>query len=374
MRVVLRIAFALAVLLFTGAPGISAAQPQRIRWVRSLTHDPAGIPVAPVQRATPTIADGVVYAGIRDGQIWALDATDGRTLWRKTLGGAIEADPIVDRGSVYAATITGGVMRLDRRSGNRMWYYFAGYEVQGRMALAEGRLVFATTNNQVVALRATDGTWQWQYAGGDDPDMSVRGISGVIVAEGRVYAGQSNGVLVSLEAATGKSVWVTPAGEASVRFVDVDSRPLLTDEHVCAVVFGHALRCLRRSDGSIVWSVRVSAQQAPALVAGTFYLPGLDGWLRSFDARTGQPVWQTRISPSGAPLNTPVEILGRLVVTDTDGIVVVVNPEAGRIEWEYRGAVSGTYAPTGVADRDFFVLTNLGNLFRFSPVRWGGRP
>jgi polyvinyl alcohol dehydrogenase (cytochrome) len=51
-----------------------------------------------------TVANGVVYGGSMahtGNQMYALDARDGRILWRFEAGGSVVAGPAVVRGTVY---------------------------------------------------------------------------------------------------------------------------------------------------------------------------------------------------------------------------------------------------------------------------------
>ena len=57
-----------------------------------------------VMRSDPAVADGVVYFGAGDGNLYALDAADGSKLGVFSTGSAIEGSPAVADGRVYVGS------------------------------------------------------------------------------------------------------------------------------------------------------------------------------------------------------------------------------------------------------------------------------
>jgi len=51
--------------------------------------------------SSPAVADGVVYMGSDDGNLYALNATTGALLWKYTTGGWVASTPAVANGVVY---------------------------------------------------------------------------------------------------------------------------------------------------------------------------------------------------------------------------------------------------------------------------------
>jgi len=48
--------------------------------------------------SSPVMANGVVYVGSYDGNVYALNARTGALLWKYTTGGAVESSPAVANG------------------------------------------------------------------------------------------------------------------------------------------------------------------------------------------------------------------------------------------------------------------------------------
>jgi outer membrane protein assembly factor BamB len=63
--------------------------------------------------SSPTVADGVVYVGSRDGHLYAFDLYDGVELWRFETEHAVDSNPSVVGGTVYVADNGGNVYAIE---------------------------------------------------------------------------------------------------------------------------------------------------------------------------------------------------------------------------------------------------------------------
>ena len=57
--------------------------------------------------SSPTVANGVVYVGSLDGNIYGLNASTGDSLWSYTTGDFVESSPTVVNGTVYVGSLDG---------------------------------------------------------------------------------------------------------------------------------------------------------------------------------------------------------------------------------------------------------------------------
>jgi outer membrane protein assembly factor BamB len=65
--------------------------------------------------------DGVAYIGSEQGDLYALTASNGRLLWRYTVGIPFSRRPAVTAEDVYIVAARQGMRRLDRRTGLPLW-------------------------------------------------------------------------------------------------------------------------------------------------------------------------------------------------------------------------------------------------------------
>jgi outer membrane protein assembly factor BamB len=178
------------------------------RWLWQARHPlPTGISLlgesAPaagmVLRPGDTPLD-LVFTGHADGQVTALDATDGHEVWSTTVGMGedfldVDADLQYDAGTLYVAAFHGGVRALDPLSGETLWT--SAVEGVNRMALTARALVLAGPR-QVVAVSRSDGKVRWRFS------FPSGNASTPVVHRGRVLVSSDRGAVYVLSFSDGR--------------------------------------------------------------------------------------------------------------------------------------------------------------------------
>ena len=140
--------------------------------------------ISDVISGAPAVANGVVYVGSKDTNMYALDAKTGSSLWHYNAGGAIYSSPQVVNGVLYAgvassvSTVTnnlkintsvdststsGSIIALDATTGSLRWRHPLDKYI-GSPLVVNGNVVYVGTNNNFVyALSATGGSQVWSY-------------------------------------------------------------------------------------------------------------------------------------------------------------------------------------------------------------------
>ena len=102
---------------------------------------------------SPAFLDGVVYAGSSDAQfVQAIDAASGKELWRTTTG-TTWSSPAVAGDLVLAGDGAGRLHALDRKSGKLLWNFRAGSTVHSSPSLSQDLVFVGSTDGGVYALR-----------------------------------------------------------------------------------------------------------------------------------------------------------------------------------------------------------------------------
>ena len=76
--------------------------------------------------SSPAVANGVVYVGSFDDNVYALAARTGALLWNYTTGNYVESSPTVVNGVVYIGSDDDSVYALNAASGALLWKYTTG--------------------------------------------------------------------------------------------------------------------------------------------------------------------------------------------------------------------------------------------------------
>jgi len=135
--------------------------------------------------SSPIHKDGVIYFGSDDGNVYAVDAADGRQLWKRRTGGPIAATPALAGDLVYVGSYDGNFYALEAKSGATRWKFATGGERRFEAKNLHGML----PKNQTIA---------------DPFDVF---LSSPVVAGGSVFFGSGDGNVYSLDAASGALNW-----------------------------------------------------------------------------------------------------------------------------------------------------------------------
>jgi len=165
---------------------------------------------------SPTVGGNSVYVGLGSGTLfWALNLVDGHMLWSFDTGDRITSTALLAGDTVYVATWHGNIFALNRANGNKRWSYSLNANqnqtvvdgVGGSMALANGHLYVGDYRGSVLSLDAAKGLVLWRYATG------AQILATPIVAAGRVYVGSSDGYFYALDTHSGRPAWRYQTGE-----------------------------------------------------------------------------------------------------------------------------------------------------------------
>jgi outer membrane protein assembly factor BamB len=73
--------------------------------------------------SSPAVANGVVYIGSDDNNVYALSASTGVKLWSYATGSSVFSSPAVANGVVYIGSDDGNVYSLNASTGAQLWSY-----------------------------------------------------------------------------------------------------------------------------------------------------------------------------------------------------------------------------------------------------------
>jgi outer membrane protein assembly factor BamB len=263
-----------------------------------------------VFRASPTISDGVVYASDQSN-IYAIDAADGSEVWSVSTGSNNVRSLTVSDGTVYVAADYEGIYALDTADGSQEWKYSDGNSLTDA-TLADGSVYYGNTNNNLVAVDASDGSQRWSYTTG----ASVE--SAPTYSDGTVYVGSNDANLYAVDASGGSEQWSFSTG------LDIKSAPTVADGTVYVGSNDDTLYAVDASSGSEEWSYAAgnNFESGPTYASGTIYIGNDDNNLYAVDASDGSEQWS--YSTGDAVSSSPTVADGTVYVGSIDNSVYAV--------------------------------------------------
>lgn len=265
--------------------------------------------------ASPTIADGTLYIGSDDHNLYAIDARSGRLLWKFAANAGIRSTAAVSGGSVFFLSLDGNLYSLDTRSGKLQWKFATAGESRNHApglyglspalepmpdpwdfflsspAVAEGTVYFGSGDRHVYALSAQTGALRWKFLAGDVVHSSPA------LAGGLLCIGAWDGVLYALDARTGALRWKFAGLTDATHFMQgIPGSPAIAGH---TVVFGsrdNFIYALDARTGSQLWrqpNHNSWVIASPAILNGTVYITTSDSMLfRALDLKTGAPLFE----------------------------------------------------------------------------------
>lgn len=290
--------------------------------------------------SSPTVADGRVYVGSHDKNVYCLNARTGRLIWKFSTNERIKSSPAVAGGRVYVGPDDGYVYCLDAYNGSLIWLAYAGGPIQVNFGAApalrssptvvDGKVYVGSLDKKVYCLNAADGRVLWTY--------ETKGYitSSPAVADGAVYIvaeEPSAGALYKLNAADGSFIWKRelPYETILTGGTDMHASPTVAAGMVFASSNVKDYYGINAETGNVEWTYRTATAGefiicTPVYNAGKLFI--VDHFsIVCIEAKTGSAVWSTYlgeelyVSPSYAD--------GKLYVVTDQRSVYVLNATNG---------------------------------------------
>ncbi len=206
--------------------------------------------------ASPSLANGVLYAGSGDGYVYALQPQSGRVLWKAKTGGRIRSAPAIADGTAYVGSYDGKLYAFDTKNGSLRWRFSTqgaslnsaeyGYDrrsIQSSPSVGDGAVYFGAKDGSLYAVEQRTGALRWRRTGNVYWYMSAPAFDRHIV-----FTGNSDGRFIqALDTRTGAIVWQFNAG--------------------------------------------INVFASPSIAAGVVYTGAWDGQFHALDERTGKELW-----------------------------------------------------------------------------------
>ena len=282
----------------------------------------------------PVQADGTIYVGSDDHNVYAINGTTGRLRWKYSTGGSVFSRPVVARGIVYAGSDDHNVYAINRITGRLRWESTTGGPISSSPAVARGIVYIGSDDHYIYALRAGNGHIRWRYA----TDGQV--FSSPIVAGGTVYI-SSYDKLYALNAATSRVRWTSPIDDPKTEYSPrhaVLSRPGLADGVVYVGSDDHKIYAFNAATGQLRWTHTTAGpvESSPAVADGIVYVGSDDHKIYALNAATGQLRWTH--TTAGPVESSPAVADGIVYVGSDDHKIYALNAATGQLRWTHTTA------------------------------------
>jgi len=152
----------------------------------------------------------IVYFGSGDGNVYALNAKNGQTIWSCKTNGIIHTSPALSNGTIYIGSWDKYFYAIDSKNGKIKWKFRTKEDtamhllegIQSSATVADGIVYFGSRDGHFYALNAQSGQLIWKYDASNSWILTTAAFS-----KNTIYIGTSDTYkIVALDAKTGEEI------------------------------------------------------------------------------------------------------------------------------------------------------------------------
>jgi serine/threonine protein kinase len=282
-------------------------------------------------RGAPAVANGSVFVGAYDNNLYALNAASGEFQWKYPTDGGIVSRPLVYENNVYFGSEDHRLHVLTAHSGRVNWTYFAEGPIRSSPLVAAGHVFIGSDDGYLHAVNTFTGRPAWRM----DAAAPVR--SSPVVHLENVFFGNENGDFFCIDF-RGAVKWRFKAKRA------ISSSPVIAQNIILFSSVDATLYALDAKTGWVVWRARLGKPSisSPCLADQSVFVGAIDGVLSCFDISSAKEMW--RFSAENQITGSATIYKDSLYFGSVDGWVYCLEYRTGRLRWKFKtqGPITGT--------------------------------
>jgi outer membrane protein assembly factor BamB len=351
-------------------PGTSLGTDLTLAWQTV----PFGIGNYSASKSSPAVDVDRIFVGVDDGELLALDRTDGMVIWRfqthryqvelattdsQHLG--IHGSPAFDDQHVYIGDYSGYLYAVDKRSGTLVWENQLGGSI-GASPVVLGGFVFVAVeypdpDGRVFVLRAATGEVMWATPSlGHFPHASVS----LAPSRGLMFVGANNGNLYCFDYVRRQLVWTYPTGGA------IKSTAAVAGDTVYVTSWDSKLHAVEIATGEarLTHATGAASMSSPSVFASTVYFGSDDKLLYAVDTRDGHLVWAFQSQDAILSSPTVLQEQGLVAIGSRDRRLYLLDLASGELRESLSLVSTISSVPVAVGDT-LFVNDDAGAVYAF---------
>jgi outer membrane protein assembly factor BamB len=308
--------------------------------------------------SSPAVADGTVYIGSFDSNLYAVDTTSGTEQWRFETGRSVRSSPTVADGTVYIGSNDNYLYAVDTTDGTKQWCFETGDRIRSSPTVADGTVYVGSDDRHLYAVDTTSGTEQWRFKTGDSVWFSPT------VVDGTVYLGSWDNHLYAVDVTDGTEQWRFETGSY------ISSSPMVADGTVYIGTGNHNLYAVDTTDGTEQWRFEAwvetenedyyKSPPMPTVADGTVYVGNRDHNVYAVDAISGTEQW--RFETGNKVRSSPTVAGGTVYVWSSDENLYAVDATSGTEQWRFKAGDRIDSSPT-VVDGTVYIGSHDNHLY-----------
>jgi outer membrane protein assembly factor BamB len=298
--------------LQTGVAGSSLPEKLVVRWKFKAKDSIEG---------SAAIANGTVYVGCMDGNLYALNLKSGERKWTYKAG-PIKGAPSVHGDHVFVGDTDGIFHCVDAATGKKQWSFDAGAEVTSGGNFSDDTVIFGSYDENLHCLsKAGKELWKINVPGGPV-------LASPVVADGRTFCSGCDSTLHMIDTKTGKEL-----GSVQLEGQTGASAAVVGDDLYIGTMSNQMLAVDLKKQ-AVKWKYEADDNpqpffSSPAVSADVVVVGSRDKHVHAFNRLTGKQIWDY---PTKGKVDSSPVIAGRRVyVGSGDGNLYVLDLNQGTL-------------------------------------------
>lgn len=271
---------------------------------------------------TGVLVDNGLAVAAEDGEIFLLEKTTGKVIWKQSPGIHVIAplNRILAGGEeliLVMDQMTGSIRALQTGTGKQAWKSRDKGRSDCPPAAHKGHIVFGSCMAELHVIDPENGK--------DLSDIKLKQdcqvAAGAALSDGHAVVGDRGGNLTAINPRTGETIWRTAldAGE-------IFSTPAMTAAHTAIGTEDKMLVVVNTRTGQLVWKKKLKLAPSSPAIAGNQVVTTDDGYIFFFELATGRLLWKRAISDALSPVsaNRGIVVFG----TDEGEIIALQGRQA----------------------------------------------
>ncbi|MEJ2271349.1 MAG: PQQ-binding-like beta-propeller repeat protein [Candidatus Bathyarchaeota archaeon] len=337
--------------------------------------------------STPIAANGRIFVGSQDKNIYSLDATDGRKIWNFTTGARIKSSLAFFEDKVYLGPDDGYIYCLDALNGSLLWKTQAGGYIEAQFKAVTGirsspivfdnKVYVGSLDTNLYCLDANSGNIEWKF------ETQGYITSTPAVSEGNVYVTSqepSSGALYKIDSNNGSLIWKREIEYEIVadRGTDLHVSPTVADGLVFVATNKDYYYGINATSGEIEWkyltsrgSEGIGGYLVGSMAYNNQHLYIVDMFfITALNASNGEVIWKSWL---GTELyTTPAYADGKIYVTTDRRFIYAINATDGT-RLSFFETNSNSWSSPSVYEARVYFGSNDNNIYCLSdyPIKRG---
>jgi len=188
----------------------------------------------------PVATDGKIFAGNKEGKLYALDVETGDVLWNITLPGEVYISNSY-MGVIFVASGT-NCYAVDIENGDILWSFNTTGVITSPPYTQDGIVYFGSWDTNLYAVYAGNGTLKWRYETGWGVEITP------VLSNDLVFIGSHDNNFYAIYKNNGTLKWFFTCKAG------IHSSPVTNNKFVLFGCDDGCFYCLNKTDGGFVWS------------------------------------------------------------------------------------------------------------------------